>query len=68
MELIERSATAAFNADPHRFRLGVEAHRIKVAFAHDMGCRVEHSAAAASTRGGLRLLPARATYSFSARG
>ena len=36
MEAIERSATAAFNADPHRFRLGVEAHRIKVAFAHDM--------------------------------
>ena len=36
VELIERSATPAFNADPHRFRLGVEAHRIKVAFAHDM--------------------------------
>lgn len=36
IEVIERSAGPAFDADPHRFRLGVEAHRIKIAFTHDM--------------------------------
>jgi superfamily II DNA or RNA helicase len=36
VELVERSPGPAFDADPHRFRLGVEAHRIKIAFTHDM--------------------------------
>lgn len=36
VELVERYARQAFDANPHDFRLGVEAHRIKVAFAHDM--------------------------------
>ncbi|MDQ6880122.1 MAG: helicase, partial [Candidatus Dormibacteraeota bacterium] len=36
ISLVERSVGPAFNADPHRFRLGVEAHRIKIAFTHDM--------------------------------
>jgi len=36
VELIERSAFLACDADPQRFRLGVEAHRIKIAFTHDM--------------------------------
>ena len=36
VELIEHSKGPAFDADPHRFRLGVEAHRIKIAFTHDM--------------------------------
>ncbi len=36
VEVIERSSPLRFDADPHRFRLGVEAHRIGVAFEHDM--------------------------------
>ena len=36
IEVVERSKGIAFDAEPHRFRLGVEAHRIKIAFTHDM--------------------------------
>jgi len=36
VEVVARSSVPRFDADPHRFRLGVEAHRIKVAFEHDM--------------------------------
>jgi superfamily II DNA or RNA helicase len=36
VEVVERSGPLRLDADPHRFRLGVEAHRIKVAFEHDM--------------------------------
>jgi superfamily II DNA or RNA helicase len=34
--ILERPTTASFNGDAHLFRLGIEAHRIQVAFAHDM--------------------------------
>jgi superfamily II DNA or RNA helicase len=34
--ILERPTTMAFDGDPYLFRLGVEAHRIQVAFAHDM--------------------------------
>ena len=36
VEVVERSGPLRLDADPHLFRLGVEAHRIKVAFEHDM--------------------------------
>lgn len=34
--ILERPTLAACDGDAHLFRLGVEAHRIQVAFAHDM--------------------------------
>jgi superfamily II DNA or RNA helicase len=36
VELVATTPTPAFNADPHRFRLGIEARRIRIAFEHDM--------------------------------
>lgn len=36
VELIETTPAPTFDADSHRFRLGVEARRIQVAFEHDM--------------------------------
>jgi hypothetical protein len=35
--LVERLEQPTFDADPHRFRLGLEARRIKTAFTYEMG-------------------------------
>src|SRR6266542_395419 len=36
VELVERAEDLRFDGDPVRFRLGIEARRIDVAFAYDM--------------------------------
>jgi hypothetical protein len=36
IELVEAEPGPRFDADPHRFRLGIEARRIRIAFEHDM--------------------------------
>jgi hypothetical protein len=36
VEVVEETPGPSFDADPHRFRLGIEARRIRIAFEHDM--------------------------------
>jgi len=36
LEVVEVQAVLPLDGDPHEFRLAIEAHRIKVSFAHDM--------------------------------
>src|SRR5204863_9283949 len=36
VEVVEETPGPSFDADPQRFRLGIEARRIRIAFEHDM--------------------------------